>query len=131
MPWQWGKFQPSIDIWQMIYKLRSARHIQIILKKQLHQFITIIAKYRDVCAYSETTIQFQNNWYDFWHNTPCQVIYPTEEKFIHIWKKDLFSVVISLCYLIQNDEFKSFKKFYHNLSNKFLQTVLISQKPNF
>ena len=79
-------------------------------EKQLHQFITVIAKCRNVCAHGERLFDF--------HTTdmiPDTLLHSklgiTRKKGLYQnGKKDLFAVVIALRYLIPNEEFKIFRK---------------------
>ena len=79
-------------------------------EKQLHQLIRIIASCRNICAHSERLYSFRVK-----ENIPNL---PIHEK-LHITIKnehyicgtnDLFAVVISLRYLLDNNEFKIFKQ---------------------
>ena len=79
-------------------------------ERQLHQFITVIAKCRNVCAHGERLFDF--------HTTdmiPDTLLHSklgiTRKKGLYQnGKKDLFAVVIALRYLIPNEEFKMFRK---------------------
>lgn len=79
-------------------------------EKQLHQLIRIIASCRNICAHGERLYSFRVK-----ENIPNL---PIHEK-LHITIKnehyicgtnDLFAVVISLRYLLDNNEFKIFKQ---------------------
>ncbi len=79
-------------------------------EKQLHQFITIVAKYRNVCAHGERLFNFKTT--DMIPDTVLhsKLAIPQKKNLYVYGKNDLFAVVISLRYLIRNDEFKIFKK---------------------
>ena len=79
-------------------------------EKQLHQFITVIAKYRNVCAHGERLYNFKTT--DMIPNTTlhAKLSIPQRKNLYIYGKNDLFSVVIALRYLIRDDEFKIFKK---------------------
>lgn len=79
-------------------------------EKQLHQFITIIAKCRNVCAHGERLYNFKTT--DMIPDTLLHIklSIPQKKKRYIYGKNDLFSIVISLCYLIRDDEFKTFRK---------------------
>lgn len=91
-------------------------------EKQLHQFITIIAKYRNVCAHGERLFNFKTT--DMIPDTVLhsKLSIPKKKNLYIYGKNDLFAVVISLRYLIRDDEFKSFK---HSLS-LLIKRVLIN-----
>lgn len=79
-------------------------------EKQLHQFITIIAKCRNVCAHGERLYSFKTS--DMIPDTLLhQKLSINKQKNLYLQgKNDLFAVVIALRYLIGTDEFKKFKK---------------------
>lgn len=79
-------------------------------EKQLHQFITIIAKCRNVCAHGERLFDFRTT--DMIPDTLLhkKLGIPCKKGLYQNGKKDLFSVVISLRYLISNEDFKIFRR---------------------
>ncbi len=91
-------------------------------EKQLHQFITIIAKHRNVCAHGERLYNFKTT--DMIPDTLLhkKLSIPQKKNLYIYGKNDLFAVVISLRYLICKDEFKTFKKSLYLL----IKNVLIS-----
>lgn len=78
-------------------------------EKQLHQFITIIAKYRNVCAHGERLYNFKTT--DMIPDTVlhAKLLIPQKKKLYIYGKNDLFGVVIALRYLIRDDDFLIFK----------------------
>ena len=89
-------------------------------EKQLHQFITIIAKYRNVCAHGERLYNFRTT-----DMIPDTILHAKlsipQKKHLYIYgKNDLFAVVISLRYLIQDDSFKAFKESLSQLIKQVL-----------
>ena len=79
-------------------------------EKQLHQFITVIAKCRNVCAHGERLFDFRTT--DMIPDTllHSKLRIPCKKGLYQNGKKDLFAVVISLRYLISDEEFKIFRK---------------------
>lgn len=79
-------------------------------EKQLHQFITIIAKCRNVCAHGERLFDFRTT--DMIPDTLLhkKLGIPCKKGLYQNGKKDLFSVVISLRYLISDEEYKIFRR---------------------
>lgn len=79
-------------------------------EKQLHQFITVIAKCRNVCAHGERLFDFHTT--DMIPDTilHSKLEIPCKKGLYQNGKKDLFAVVISLCYLISDTEFKVFRR---------------------
>mgnify|MGYP003293328553 FL=1 len=79
-------------------------------EKQLHQFITVIAKCRNVCAHGERLFDFRTT--DMIPDTllHSKLGIPCKKGLYQNGKKDLFAVVIALCYLISDTEFKLFRR---------------------
>lgn len=76
----------------------------------MHQFITVIAKCRNVCAHGERLFDFRTT--DMIPNTllHSKLGIPCKKGLHQNSKKDLFAVVIALRYLISDSEFKIFRK---------------------
>lgn len=94
-------------------------------EKQLHQFITIIAKCRNVCAHNERLFNFRTT--DMIPNTLLHTKLSIAQKkglFLQ-GKNDLFAVVIALRYLLRNEEYKNF---HHSL--KLLIKQLLNNCPH-
>jgi len=90
-------------------QVKVSKHFSGYTEKQLHQFITIIAKCRNVCAHGERLYDFRT--YDTIPDTPLhkKLSIPSKKGSYMLGKHDLFAVVLSLKYLISNDDFKDFK----------------------
>jgi len=90
-------------------RTKISKNYSHISEKQLHQMITILAKCRNVCAHGERLYSF--NTTDTIPDMPLHskmAIIKKKEQY-SIGKHDLFSIVISLRYLLDNAEFKYFK----------------------
>jgi abortive infection bacteriophage resistance protein len=90
-------------------------------EKQFHQFITILAKCRNVCAHGERLYDFRTT-----DMIPDTLLH--QKLSISQWnglyqcgKNDLFAVVIALRYLIRNDEFLTFRKALSRLMKQVLK----------
>jgi len=88
---------------------KVSKHFPGYSEKQLHQFITIVAKCRNVCAHRERLFDFRTS-----DTIPDTLLHkklniPMKKGSYLFGKHDLFAVVLSLRYLIGNDEFKKFK----------------------
>ena len=86
------------------------RLVDSLSKTQLHQFITVIAKCRNVCAHGERLFDFRTT-----NMIPDTLLHsklgiPCKKGLYQNGKKDLFSVVIALRYLISDSEFKIFRR---------------------
>ena len=79
-------------------------------EKQLHQFITVIAKCRNVCAHGERLFDFRTT--DMIPDTllHSKLGISSKKGLYQDGKKDLFAVVIALRYLISDTEFKTFRR---------------------
>ncbi len=90
-------------------RAKISKNFQHISEKQLHQFINIVGKCRNVCAHGERLFSFKIN-----ETIPDTLLHQKLQiQRVHnhyvYGKQDLFAVVIALRYLISNDEFKQFK----------------------
>lgn len=102
-------------------RTKISKNFDGITEKQLHQFVTIIARCRNVCAHGERLYSF--------HIKEAIPDTPIHQKMCIIQKRgqysygknDLFAVVIALKYLIDTEEFKVFKKDLLQLINRVLK----------
>ncbi len=101
------------------YKI--SQKFEHITERELHQFITVLARCRNVCAHGERLYSFRI------HETiPDTLLHkklqiPQRNGNYLYGKQDLFAVVIALRYLISNDDFKAFKSNLTKLINKVLK----------
>lgn len=92
----------------LILEPKSAK-LSECFRKQLHQFINIIGKCRNVCAHGERLFSFRIN-----ETIPDTLLHQklqiNQNNNHYVYgKQDLSAVVIALRYLINNDEFRLFK----------------------
>ena len=101
------------------YKI--SQKFEHITERELHQFITVLARCRNVCAHGERLFSFRI------HETiPNTLLHrklkiPQRNGNYLNGKQDLFAVVIALRYLISTEDFKSFKSGLSKLINKVLK----------
>jgi abortive infection bacteriophage resistance protein len=92
-----------------------------VTERELHQFITVLARCRNVCAHGERLFSFRI------HETiPNTLLHkklqiPQKNGNYLYGKQDLFAVVLALRYLIGNDDFKAFKSDLTKLINKVIK----------
>lgn len=92
-----------------------------VTERELHQFITVIARCRNTCAHGERLFSFHIR-----ETIPNTILHKKlgivqkNGQYI-IGKQDLFSVVIALRYLIENNEFRQFKSRLSKLITKVLK----------
>ena len=102
-------------------RTKISKNFTNISEKQLHQFITILARCRNVCAHNERLFSFRI------HETiPDTLLHqklqiPQKNGNYLYGKQDLFAVVIALRYLINSNDFKLFKSTLRKLINKVLK----------
>ncbi|MDO5424381.1 MAG: Abi family protein [Eubacteriales bacterium] len=92
-----------------------------ITEKQLHQFVTVAACCRNICAHGERLYSFKIK-----EAIPDTIIHqkmsiPQKHGQYICGKSDLFAVVIALKYLIADEEFKRFKKHFGKLIKNVLK----------
>ncbi|MCM1211994.1 MAG: Abi family protein [Blautia sp.] len=101
------------------YKI--SQKFEHITERELHQFITVLARCRNVCAHGERLFSFRI------HETiPNTLLHkklqiPQKKGSYLYGKQDLFAVTISLRYLISTEDFKAFKSSLNKLLNKTLK----------
>ena len=92
-----------------------------VTERELHQFITVLARCRNVCAHGERLFSFRIHEMipDTLLHKKLQI--PLKNGSYFYGKQDLFAIVIALRYLISNKEFKLFKSKLARLINKVLK----------
>lgn len=102
-------------------RTKISKNFTNISEKQLHQFVTILARCRNVCAHGERLFSFRIN-----ETIPDTLLHkkmkiPQKNGNYLYGKQDLFAVVIALRYLISMEDFKMFKSGLTKLINKVLK----------
>ena len=100
------------------YKI--SQKVDNVTERELHQFINVLARCRNVCAHGERLFSFKIN-----ETIPDTLLHKklkiqVVNNHYVCGKQDLFAVVIALRYLISNDEFKHFKA----ILSKLIKSVL-------
>lgn len=92
-----------------------------ISEKQLHQLITIVARCRNVCAHGERLYSFRIR--ETIPNMPLhkKLNIPQKNGQYTSGKNDLFAVKLALRYLIDNEDFKKFKRNLLHIINNVLK----------
>lgn len=91
-------------------KAKISKHFSTCSEKELHQFITVVAKFRNACAHGERLYNFQTK-----ESIPNTVLHkklciPKKNNQYQLGKNDLFACFIALRYLLGDDEFESLKE---------------------
>lgn len=92
--------------------LRSkiSKNFDNVNEKQLHQYLTVLTKFRNVCAHNERLYSYHTK--DTIPDTALHLKLGILKKGTEYksGKRDLFALVIAFRYLLPNDAFKKFKK---------------------
>ncbi len=99
---------------------KVSKHFVQVNEKQLEQFLSVITKFRNVCAHGERLFSYQTK--DAIPNTVLHKklgITPKGSSYT-CGKHDLFALVISLRYLLPNKDFLRFKTQLITAINRFL-----------
>lgn len=88
---------------------KVAKNFDKVNRKQLDQYLSVITKFRNVCAHGERLYCYQTR--DDIPDTDLhrKLGLPKKGTQYRCGKHDLFSVVIAFRYLLPNDDFKKFK----------------------
>ena len=90
-------------------KTKVAKNFDKVNTRQLEQFLSVITKFRNVCAHNERLFSYQTR-----NDIPDMPLHSklgiTKRGTQYIYgKHDLFAVVIAFRYLLPNEDFKKFK----------------------
>lgn len=102
-------------------QVKISSEFGLITERQLHQFIRVLASCRNVCAHGERLFSFHVN--ETIPNMPLHINLnlPQKNGQYLMGKHDLFSVVIALRYLIDDNEFQILKQELSRLIQKVLK----------
>lgn len=102
-------------------RTKIAKRFGGISEKQLHQLITIVARCRNVCAHGERLYSFRIR--ETIPDMPLHKKLNIQQKNGQYTggKNDLFAVMLALRYLIDNEDFKKFKRNLLHIINNVLK----------
>ena len=91
-------------------KTKVAKNFYKVNEKQLTQYLTVMTKFRNVCAHNERLYSYKTK--DNIPNTTLHTKLSIPQKGAQFvsGKRDLFAMVIAFRYLLPNEEFLAFKK---------------------
>ncbi len=110
-------------------KAKVSKNFESVNEKQLEQYLTVITKFRNVCAHNERLFSYKTR-----NDIPDTVLHkklqiPQKGTQYNFGKRDLFSIVIAFRYLLPNNEFKAFKKKLNAVLNQyFSESEIISKE---
>ena len=89
---------------------KISKNFENVNEKQLSQYLSVITKFRNVCAHGERLFSYQTKDY-----IPDTVLHhklgiPKKGSLYAHGKNDLFALVIAFRYLLPNTEFRKFKR---------------------
>ncbi len=98
-------------------------------EKQLHQYLTVITKFRNVCAHNERLYSYKTK-----DTIPDTVLHGklgvAKKGTEYIYgKRDLFALVIAFRYLLPDEDFKKFKKSLTQIINHYLKISQVVTEP--
>ncbi|MBR5280846.1 MAG: Abi family protein [Clostridia bacterium] len=101
-------------------KVKVSKNFPGVNEKQLEQFLNVMTKFRNVCAHNERLFSYQANR-DI-PDTPIhrKVGIPQRNEQFVSGKRDLFSMMIALWYLLPENDFKKFKRHFTQILRHYL-----------
>ncbi len=104
-----------------ITQYKISQKFEHVTERELHQFITVLARCRNVCAHGERLFSFRIHE-TIPDTTLHRKLQISQKNGNYLYgKQDLFAVVIALRYLISADDFKIFKCGLTKLISKVLK----------
>lgn len=113
-------------------KAKVAKNFYKVNERQLTQYLTVMTKFRNVCAHNERLYSYKTK--DDIPDTTLHCKLSIQKKGAQFvsGKRDLFAMVIAFRYLLPNEEFKAFKRSltvtinnYFNASSAIPRTKLL------
>lgn len=103
-------------------KTKVAKHFDKVNIRQLEQFLSVITKFRNVCAHNERLFSYQtrNDGPDMPLHQKLRI--PQRGTQYTCGKRDLFAVVIAFRYLLPNEDFKKFKQNLSKIIGQYLSS---------
>ncbi len=108
-------------------KVKVSKNFEKVNERQLEQFLTVITKFRNVCAHNERLFSYQTR--NDIPNTPVHQklgISLRGTQYI-CGKNDLFAVVIAFKYLLPNEDFKKFKAGLSRILKHYLDSGAMTE----
>ena len=103
-------------------KVKVSKNFDKVNEKQLEQYLSVITKFRNVCAHNERLYSYQTR-----NDIPNTAIHqkldiPQSGSQYVCGKHDLFALVIAFRYLLPDNEFKKFKTSLSRILKHYLKT---------
>ena len=105
-----GNISKMYNVLPQFLRSKICRHFLSVNQKQLERYLSVLTKYRNVCAHSERLFTYKT--VDQILDTPLHAKLDIRKKgnqYVY-GKQDLFAVIIAFRYLLPKEDFRSFKK---------------------
>ncbi|ANU50329.2 abortive phage resistance protein [Enterocloster clostridioformis] len=105
-----GSLSKMYNVLPQSLRSKVCRHFPAVNQRQLERYLSVLTKYRNVCAHSERLFTYKT--VDQILDTPLHAKLDIQKKgnqYIY-GKQDLFAVVIAFRYLLPKEDFTNFKR---------------------
>lgn len=114
-----GQTSKMYSFFQSSLKSKISINYKKVSEKELEQFLKVLTHFRNICAHNERLFSFQSRY-----EIPNTILHakmkiPLRGNQYIYGKHDLFAIVIAFRYLLNKDDFLSFKKGLSQLINRF------------
>lgn len=105
-----GNLSKMYKVFPQSLQSKICKNFGIINQKQMEQFLSVLTKFRNVCAHSERLFTYRTQ--DTISDLPLhrKLSIPMQGSQYQYGKNDLFAVVIAFRYLLPDKDFRLFKK---------------------
>ncbi len=108
-------------------KVKVSKNFDKVNERQLEQYLTVITKFRNVCAHNERLFSYQTR-NDIPNTTLHQKLgIPQNGTQYVCGKRDLFAVVIAFRYLLPDEDFKKFKASLSRILKHYLDSGAMTE----
>jgi len=101
-------------------RVKISKNFYMVNEKELHQFLKVMTKFRNVCAHNDRLFSFMTKDDIPDTNLHLKLGIPRKGTQYIYGKRDLFSVVIAFRYLLQKDDFIIFKRKLGKAIDRFI-----------
>ena len=120
-----GNISKMYSLFTQSLRISISKNYACLNEKQLGQITTVLTKFRNACAHGERLFTYKTS--DSIPDLPIHKKLGIAKKGVqYIYgKNDLFSVVISLRYMLTNEQFKDYKEAMARLINIYVKNSVI------
>ncbi|MGL6198056.1 MAG: Abi family protein [Lachnospiraceae bacterium] len=119
-----GHLSKMYQVFPQSLQFKICKNIGPVNQKQMGQFLSILTKFRNVCAHGERLFTYKT--VDDISDLPIhkKLNIPLDKEQYIYGKKDLYAAVITFRYLLTANEFKTFKRKLGSLISHLNQSVI-------